>query len=564
MKTIYLLLILLSIAHISTAEDLFPFSNYNTKKKNEKTLYGFKDKAGNVVVPLKYHSVYVFDEGFCKVILNGKIGLINDKGYEIVPPIYDDMGALGKNLVYVYLNGKESVINMKGKLLAPLKYDKVLIDSSVIWVKLDGKWGIFDTIGNVIAPIQYTFYHTEKPGRTRVFIGDKLGYIDEQTGKEIIPIIYNEISTFENGSSLAKRNNKFGCIDKETGKEIIPVIYDEIIKYKEEPFLKAKLNGKWGLIDDKGKEVIPFKYENFFNYSDDIIDLVNVELDSKYGLFSLKLHKELITPQYDEIKLDGEREDKFIKVIAINSAKAKMGLIDTATTKLFIPIKYDQISSYYDNLATVAIDTNRGFVNLKGIEVVPVKYKHMQGNLDPDPYELMKKDENGKNALDYANEISVEDGNLLAITIKNIFITDSIQKENIKNFNENMKANKLSSLPSWDASFNYDCTYSTINKEKDNANDILLNKKLEINVRKYFIIFRNMPEISEKYIDIPIMRSDQETKVEEGMKLKYYYYFFEPNKYGILNVSFLLKDEMAYQVRIQKNKKTEAFKFFCK
>lgn len=85
--------------------------------------YGFVDKSGNVVIPLKYDLAWWFSEGLASVRLNGKWGFVNKTGVEVVPLIYDWAKQFSEGLAIVALNNKYGFVNNNGYVAIPLIYD---------------------------------------------------------------------------------------------------------------------------------------------------------------------------------------------------------------------------------------------------------------------------------------------------------------------------------------------------------------------------------------------------------------------------------------------------------
>lgn len=84
--------------------------------------FGFIDKKGNEVIPLKYSNAEKFFEGLAAVQLNNKWGFINNTGKEIIPIQYDfvsDNGLFSKGFkdgkVKVKKDGREFYIDKTGK-----------------------------------------------------------------------------------------------------------------------------------------------------------------------------------------------------------------------------------------------------------------------------------------------------------------------------------------------------------------------------------------------------------------------------------------------------------------
>ncbi len=120
-----------------------------TKPGNKKApyLYGFVNRQGKVVVPLKYYTANDFSEGLAAVCKNvGKsdqllCGYINASGKEVIPLKFE-------NLPGDFLQG-----------LAP--------------VKQKGKWGFIDTKGKVVLPFQYVRANSFSEGLAAVVTVNK-------------------------------------------------------------------------------------------------------------------------------------------------------------------------------------------------------------------------------------------------------------------------------------------------------------------------------------------------------------------------------------------------------
>ncbi len=77
--------------------------------------YGFIDKAGNEVIPIKYDYARSFEDGISRVELNSKWGFIDKTGREITPIIYDEIYPFENGVAMVILDNVEYKINKKGE-----------------------------------------------------------------------------------------------------------------------------------------------------------------------------------------------------------------------------------------------------------------------------------------------------------------------------------------------------------------------------------------------------------------------------------------------------------------
>ena len=208
-------------------------------KSNDK--YGYIDKTGKEVIPLKYDDADSFQEGLAQVKLNGKCGYIDKTGKEVIPLKYDVVDYFREGLARVKLNGKYGYVDKTGKEVISLKYDYALpFREGLAYVVMGGKARNFD------------------------WNGGKWGFIDK-TGKEIIPLKYDDLCYFSEDLALVKLNGKYGYIDK-TDKVIISLKYDWADSFHE-GLAYVRINGKYGYIDKTGKEVIPLKYDRAYSFN---------------------------------------------------------------------------------------------------------------------------------------------------------------------------------------------------------------------------------------------------------------------------------------------------------
>ena len=215
-------------------------------KENGK--YGFKVKStGEIIIAAKYGAYfhYHFCEGLAAVELNGKWGYIDKSGKEIIPLKYSFAAPFSEGLATVRLNGKWGYIDKTGKEVIPLKYDEARsFSEGLAAVRLNGKWGYIDKTGKEVVSLKYDelYSHIFHEGLTDVKLNGKWGYIDK-TGKEIIPMRYDKAHIFSEGLAAVKLNNKWGYIDK-TGKEVIPIKYNQVNEFFN-GLARVEIKGNW-------------------------------------------------------------------------------------------------------------------------------------------------------------------------------------------------------------------------------------------------------------------------------------------------------------------------------
>ena len=85
--------------------------------------YGFVDKSGKEIIPVKYDSAWSFSEGLARVGLD-KCGFIDKMGVEIIPFKYDVAESFIEGLARVKLNGKYGYIDKTDKEILPLEDER--------------------------------------------------------------------------------------------------------------------------------------------------------------------------------------------------------------------------------------------------------------------------------------------------------------------------------------------------------------------------------------------------------------------------------------------------------
>lgn len=281
--------------------------------------WGVINEFGKEVLPFKYDHIYMYNEDFFTVYLDGKLGFISKKGNILKPLkyneelriVYEFLYDKGPNVFGVgvmrnkhkflidnnckeikllkpydeideFLEGKALVtyqnkcgfIDREGKEIVPLnydyqeqvRYDPQFFSEGLAAVCKNKKWGFVNATGKIIIPFKYDYVHHFSEGLAGVVINDKWGYV-EKTGKEVIPLQYDFVGHFNEGVGCVEIDNKIGFINKK-GIAITPVKYENIFGWASECFMdfaygvaRVELDGKWGCIDRQGKVVIPLKYD---------------------------------------------------------------------------------------------------------------------------------------------------------------------------------------------------------------------------------------------------------------------------------------------------------------
>lgn len=216
----------------------------------------------------------------------------------------------------------------------------------------------------------------------------KWGFVNQKTGELVIPVQFDDVvlaPEFKGNYAWITLNGKDGVIDI-NGKFIIPAKYDGIKKeFKNDLALvsnyvkKGWAQMKYGFVNNKGEEIIPLIYDNADSFTD---GYTSVRLKDKWGLIDTT-GKIILPLQYDGVsqivypglvgvmKLKpGEFESSDVRRMS-----SKHGVVDLKGNEI-VPIKYNVIDLRFINgyLKVKNQDDKYGFVNTKGVEVVSCKY----------------------------------------------------------------------------------------------------------------------------------------------------------------------------------------------
>ena len=138
---------------------------YNKDSNYFNWKYGIVNSSNEIVLPIAYSQIYAyggFSEGLCNVSLSetymGKSvdGYIDKYGNIIIPFEYEYSGSFSEGLAVVGKNNKYGYIDKYGTLVIPYEYDGAdIFSEGLAAVCKDEKWGYINSSGEVIIPFEY-------------------------------------------------------------------------------------------------------------------------------------------------------------------------------------------------------------------------------------------------------------------------------------------------------------------------------------------------------------------------------------------------------------------------
>ena len=298
---------------------------YKCKKKEK---WGLVSSTNGILLPCEYSSLE--GNGIWRTCKSGKYGYVQLNATSsittLIPCIYESLGKYSADsYIRATLKGKKGMIDSQNKIIIPFKYSKVgnpchtSNGYSIIWVEKDGKLGIYNDDGKELQPCDI----------------DKAYILTENNS---IELSYTDCPSTD--YIYIVRNGLTGLISGSTFETIIPCMYEYLSPIKtSKAFYKA--NGKWGIIDANNKTIQLAIYDN-------------VEIDGS-------------TLSEQKMPSMAFQSNMYVR------NNGKVGMLK-ANGEDFIPVKYDSLGMYSDNMLVAKVGDKYGFLNEEGKESVPFVY----------------------------------------------------------------------------------------------------------------------------------------------------------------------------------------------
>lgn len=227
------------------------------QNKDDKTYY-FVDKSGNRITDI-YRFAAGFDRGLCIVQenVNGKFGVIDNKGQTVIPFEYDDVRTnFSEDLLCVCKNGHWGAVDRMGNLVIPMSY-KGIADFKFGWAVVlteNEKWGVIDKTNRVVLNFEWENLKAIEEMDQQLIWGKKNGlwYCYDRAKNALAfstgfegAINFKEVAELNGRYAVVLQNDKFGAIDV-AGNVVVPFVLDDLTHIKK-LFAYMAENGKTAL-----------------------------------------------------------------------------------------------------------------------------------------------------------------------------------------------------------------------------------------------------------------------------------------------------------------------------
>lgn len=200
-----------------------------------------------------------------KIMVDGKLGLIDSNGKFLVEPKYDDIFAIRDGDDYLAVIEDEDSVK------------QTYIHS--------------DTFKTVSA---YKQYNTKKyeyywDGNSPLFVSNQSGKITEET---FAPLLPEAVKGVKKQGGAYEATGKYGLFVNQVN--LTGMIYSGAGYYCD-GLIAFESNGKWGYLDSNGRTIIPFEYDAVWGYNalggrdtpyESFEDCITVTKNKKFGILS--------------------------------------------------------------------------------------------------------------------------------------------------------------------------------------------------------------------------------------------------------------------------------------
>ena len=159
--------------------------------------YGIINQKGKLLLKPIYDSITYFFDGFARIQVGDKYGLINTDFKIVLKPTYDYISEFTGNIAILHHKDKYGCINKKMELKIKPTYDRIYFQQEdFLRTTLDKKWGYLDNQCNVLSKPIFDYGYDFSNGIAKVVSDGKVGYLNSKGNLIVKPIFTKESSPF--------------------------------------------------------------------------------------------------------------------------------------------------------------------------------------------------------------------------------------------------------------------------------------------------------------------------------------------------------------------------------
>lgn len=334
---------------------------------NNRWVWGYIDKKGEVVILPQFDDAGQFSEGLAYIKKHGKYGYIDKKGEIVVPLQFEDAYPFSDGVALVKQSTGWCYIDRAGKIVLQPRFNNAgIFSDGLALCKVNDKWGYMDKTGKLAIKPQFGYAYSFSGGLAKIWENGKYGYINPN-GEIVIAPQFDNGGDFSEGLAVIKQNDKWGYIDK-TGKIIISPQFDDAGRFSDGLAVVIQ-NGKWGYIDKTGKTIITQQFDEAAYFSD---GLALVKQDWKYGYIAIlppmdQYLKEKVEPIINDWQIKGEFESTAQWQVRVNEATRKRKIDELALIYKREYLKLFENQYSIDDLELMSYDADNQSFLIKSV-----------------------------------------------------------------------------------------------------------------------------------------------------------------------------------------------------
>jgi len=327
------------------------------------TYRGTIDRNGRAVLAARFTHLETFSEGLATASVGGGWGHVDKSGKWVVPPIFSFARKFSEGLAPVSIpEGRWGYVEKSGELvIAPTLDNAFGFRDGVAAVKVGDHERFIDRSGSFVGgKFDVVGHFSEGFGRFKD--GKEWGFVDTR-GEVAIKPDFELALPFSEGKAVVRTGkNQYGYIDK-TGKLVIAARYRDAEPFSEGRAAVRDEKGNWGVIDGQGREIVAPRFDKVEPFSEGLaaaeVRTPGAYPSTKVGFINLQ-GTMIISPRF--LKARSFHEGLAAVKLAGKGIGGAWGFIDK-TGKLVVPARYDWTMDFSEGRAWVRSRDQKAWVS---------------------------------------------------------------------------------------------------------------------------------------------------------------------------------------------------------
>lgn len=330
------------------------------RKQNQWTIL---DGRNNTLQTVQYDSIFPLGDDRFAIRKGPGVVVTTNNFRELAPTRFSAIGTFNNHRTVVTLNGRQGLIDNKGSFVIPAAYRAIRQEDNCVFAQLqDTRWIMLDSLGNRLTPRSYDQIG-RFTGRLFTVMNDRYYGIVDASGKERVSCVYDSILHHADGKLVVRFHGDYGIIDLDQNWLTAPTPGRQYLISSDRLLTKK---GATTYLMTFGGDIIYFT-TNPLRVTGDVLE----ETTSEGGTWKIDMEGRIVSRQLPPTE---PFEEVFEESEGLRGIKkdGKFGFVDSQG-RLRIANRYEGIKPFREGLAAIKILGRWGFVNhAERIAVQPV------------------------------------------------------------------------------------------------------------------------------------------------------------------------------------------------